>query len=63
MYTVRVLANWYSMQEMKVKWENKVSLSFGVQSTARKYALTKSFNLYIDDLLQQLQSCGVGARL
>ena len=59
---IRILIYWYSKQRMCVKWGNSVSTPFGVSNGVCQGGLLSPalFNLYMDELSQQLNECQTG---
>ena len=62
---IRILAYWYARQTMQVKWGNSLSSPFGVSNGVRQGGLLSPalFNLYMDDLSNQLRECRTGCMI
>ena len=61
-YIVRVLAVWYSCQQMRVRWGSRLSEPFGVANGVRQGGILSPhlFNVYMDDLSCMLNECVAG---
>ena len=59
---VRFLLSWYGTQKMRVRWDSSFSESFSVCNGVRQGSILSPFlfAVYIDGLLNDLNSCGVG---
>ncbi len=59
---VRLLMNWFCTQTFFVRWNNAVSSSFKVRNGVRQGGTLSPylFNVYVDDLSQQLSTMKVG---
>ena len=64
-YFVKFLQTWYENQNMRIKWNNRLSEPFGARNGVRQGSVLSPslFNIYIDDLLHQLEKSGDGARV
>ena len=65
MYLVRILVFWYANQTMKVRWGSAVSNPFNVSNGVRQGGILSPFlfNLYMDDLSNQLNECQTGCMM
>ena len=59
---VRFLLLWYQSQQLNVRWNGQISESFGVSNGVRQGGVLSPvlFAIYVDDLLWELERCGVG---
>ena len=59
---LRFLVNWYSLQEMRVRWGDCFSEPFGVSNGVRQGGVLSPvlFAVYLDGLLEELSDSGVG---
>ena len=59
---LRFLVNWYSLQEMRVRWGGCFSEPFGVSNGVRQGGVLSPvlFAVYLDGLLEELSDSGVG---
>jgi hypothetical protein len=59
---LRFLVNWYSLQEMRVRWGGCLSEPFGVSNGVRQGGVLSPvlFAVYLDGLLEELSDSGVG---
>ena len=62
---VRILAYWYSHQEVCVRWHSTVSMSFTISNGTRQGGVLSPmlFNFYIRDLLQGIASSRLGCNI
>ena len=62
---IRFLSSWYRAQKMRVRWNNSLSIPFGVSNGMRQGSvlLPILFSVYLDDLLEKLRASGVGCYL
>ena len=61
-FIVRILSFWYSHQSMSVRWGSSISLVFCVSNGVRQGGILSPylFNVYMDDLSEQLNSSPAG---
>ena len=61
-YIVRIMIYWYSNQRMAVRWGNTLSDTFTVSNGVRQCGILSPylFNVYMDDLSSELNSCETG---
>ena len=59
---VRFLSSWYHDQQMRVRWEQSLSSSFGVSNGVRQGSVLSPvlFSVYLDELLDMLSDSNVG---
>ena len=59
---LRLLINWYSLQEFRVRWGDCYSEPFGVSNGVRQGGVLSPvlFAVYLDGLLEELSESGVG---
>ena len=59
---IRILVYWYAHQSMQVKWGDSVSEPFYVGNGVRQGGILSPFlfNVYMDELSQQLNACNTG---
>jgi len=59
---IRLLINWYSTLQLTVRWNRAVSRPFGTLNSVRQGGVLSPllFSLYLDDLLADLSSAGIG---
>ena len=64
-YFVKFLQTWFENQNMRIKWNNRLSEPFGARNGVRQGSVLSPslFNIYIDDLLHQLEKSGDVARV
>ena len=64
-YLVRLLSVWYANQKMRVKWKEMFLEFFSVGNGVRQGSVLSPslFNVYLNELLIGLRSCGYGARI
>ena len=64
-YFVRMLSVWYDQQRMHVKWKEKLSDVFKMSNGVRQGSVLSPglFNVYMNDMIEKLQSSGYGARI
>jgi len=62
---IRILVFWYAHQSMQVKWGGLVSEPFTVGNGVRQGGILSPFlfNVYMDDLSQQLNKCNTGCMI
>eukprot|EP00118_Oscarella_pearsei_P022630 m.264231 g.264231 ORF g.264231 m.264231 type:complete len:281 (+) comp40468_c0_seq4:1113-1955(+) len=62
---VKLLAEWYSSLEFRVRWQGKLSEGVSVKNGVRQRGVLSPllFNVFIDDLLEDLSKSGFGARI
>ena len=62
---IRFLSSWYRAQKMRVRWNNSLSIPFGVSNGVRQGSVLSPilFSVYLDDLLEKLRASGVGCYL
>ena len=62
---IRFLSSWYGAQKMRVRWNNSLSIPFGVSNGVGQGSVLSPilFSVYLDDLLEKLRVSGVGCYL
>ena len=62
LYIVRILAVWYTTQQLCVRWGTIFSTPFFVTNGVRQGGILspRLFNLYLDDLSKSLMNCKIG---
>ena len=62
---MRMLSVWYDQQRMHVKWKEKLSDVFKMSNGVRQGSVLSPglFNVYMNDMIEKLQSSGYGARI
>ena len=60
-YFVRMLSVWYEQQRMHVKWKEKLSDVFKMSNGVRQGSVLSP--VYMNDMIEKLQSSGYGARI
>ena len=62
MFCYTFLLQWYSSQQLQMRWNGILSLLFPVLNGVRQGGVLSPilFTVYIDELLQHLQNLGVG---
>ena len=62
---VKMLASWYGIQKFSIKWGNSLSKWFSVTNGVRQGGIMSPllYNVYIDDLNNELNKCSVGCTI
>ena len=64
-YILRILIYWYKKQDMCVRWGDAYSAKFKVTNGVRQGGILSPylFNVYVDELSEELKKCNVGCNL
>ena len=64
-YILRILSYWYKNQDMCIRWGDAYSAKFKVTNGVRQGGILSPylFNVYVDELSEELNKCNVGCNL
>ena len=64
-YILRILIYWYKIQDMCIRWGDAYSAKFKVTNGVRQGGILSPylFNVYVDELSEELNKCNVGCNL
>ena len=64
-YVLRILIYWYKNQDMCIRWGDAYSAKFKVTNGVRQGGIVSPylFNVYVDELSEELNKCNVGCNL
>ena len=64
-YILRILIYWYKNQDMCIRWGDAYSAKFKVTNGVRQGGILSPyiFNVYVDELSEELNKCNVGCNL
>ena len=64
-YILRILSYWYKNQDMCIRWGDAYSANFKVTNGVRQGGILSPylFNVYVDELSEELNKCNVGCNL
>ena len=64
-YVLRILIYWYKNQDMCIRWGDAYSAKFKVTHGVRQWGILFPylFNVYVDELSEELNTCNVGCNL